>query len=169
MFSTKYCSIFSWNSGSMKVASARDLVKETIKCQPWWWMIFHDGDFFMVMMRHLISGSDTRRGSMAGTWGIRPLSRVRDIVKNRVHGQTWVIVIIITMSPPSTSPSTRIGQQVTTITVLKMINRSILHSLPPHSSSIKSQWIHQAVRHYISTVDFGFWFLVNANQFLQKS
>ena len=152
MFSTKYCSIFSWNSGSMKVASARDLVKETIKCQPWWWMMFfswwffHDGDFFMVMMQHLISGSDTRRGSMAGTWGIRPLSRVRDIVKNRVHGQTWVIVIIA-MSPPSkSSPSTRIGQQVTTNTVLKMINRSILDSLPSHSSSIKSQWIHQAFR-----------------------
>ena len=132
-------------------------------------MVMDDVFFFMVMMRHLISGSDTRRGSMAGTWGIRPLSRVRDIVKNRVHGQTWVIVII-TMSPPSkSSPSTRIGQQVTTITVLKMINRSILDSLPSHSSSIKSQCIHQAVRQYISTVDFGFWFLVNANQFLQKS
>ena len=132
-------------------------------------MVMDDVFFFMVMMRHLISGSDTRRGSMAGTWGIRPLSRVKDMVKNRVHGQTWVIVIIA-MSPPSkSSSSTRIGQQVTTITVLKMINRSILDSLPSHSSSIKSQCIHQAVRHYISTVDFGFWFLVNANQFLQKS
>ena len=26
MFSTKYCSMFSWNSGSIKVASALDLV-----------------------------------------------------------------------------------------------------------------------------------------------
>merc|ERR1719305_680516 len=62
MFSTKYCSMFSWNSGSMKVASARDL----------------------------ISGSDTRRGSMAGTWGIRPFSRVRDMVRKSVQGQTSV-------------------------------------------------------------------------------
>ena len=62
MFSTKYCSMFSWNSGSMKVASALDL----------------------------ISGSETRRGSMAGTWGMRPFSRVSDIVRKRVQGQTWV-------------------------------------------------------------------------------
>ena len=53
--------MFSWNSGSMKVASARDL----------------------------ISGSETRRGSMAGTWGIRPFSRVRDMVRKSVQGQTW--------------------------------------------------------------------------------
>ena len=47
MFSTKYCSIFSWNSGSMKVASARDLVKETIKCQPWWWMMIFSWWWFL--------------------------------------------------------------------------------------------------------------------------
>ena len=43
----------------------------------------------MFFMSNLISGSETRSGSIAGTWGISPLSRVRDIVKKRVQGQTY--------------------------------------------------------------------------------
>ena len=57
---TKYSSMFSWNSGDKKVSSALSL----------------------------ISGSETRRGSIAGIWGINPFNRVRDIVRNRVQGQT---------------------------------------------------------------------------------
>ena len=60
MLATKYSSMFSWNSGDMKVSSARDL----------------------------ISGSVMRKGSIWGTWGIRPLSSVSDMVRNRVQGQT---------------------------------------------------------------------------------
>ena len=60
MFATKYSSMFSWNSGDMKVSSALDL----------------------------ISGSVMRKGSIWGTWGIRPFSSVSDIVRNRVQGQT---------------------------------------------------------------------------------
>ena len=60
MFATKYSSMFSWNSGDMKVSSALDL----------------------------ISGSVMRKGSIWGTWGIRPFSSVSDMVRNRVQGQT---------------------------------------------------------------------------------
>ena len=60
MFWTKYSSMFSWNSGDMKVSSARDL----------------------------ISGSVMRKGSIWGTCGISPFSRVSDIVRNSVQGQT---------------------------------------------------------------------------------
>ena len=43
-----------------------------------------------MMTTNLISGSETRRGSIAGTWGMSPLRRVRDIVRKRVQGQTSV-------------------------------------------------------------------------------
>ena len=65
MFSTKYCSIFSWNSGSMKVASARDLVKETIKCQPWWWMMF----FMMIFSWWWFLYGDDATSSLGRTRG----------------------------------------------------------------------------------------------------
>ena len=58
---TKYSSMFSWNSGDKKVSSAL----------------------------LLISGSVMRKGSIWGTWGMRPLRRVRDMVRKRVQGQTW--------------------------------------------------------------------------------
>ena len=57
---TKYSSMFSWNSGERKVSSAL----------------------------LLISGSVMRKGSIWGTWGMRPLRSVRDMVRKRVQGQT---------------------------------------------------------------------------------
>ena len=67
---TKYSSMFSWNSGSRKVSSAL----------------------------LLISGSVMRKGSIWGTWGIRPFSRVRDMVRKRVQGQTCTRFLAIISS-----------------------------------------------------------------------
>ena len=156
MFSTKYCSIFSWNSGSMKVASARDLVKETIKCQSWWWMMIFSWWWFLYdAAPHLWVGHEEREhGRDVGH---------QTLEQGQGHCQEQ-------------GPRADLGhchyRHVTTIKisinknwatshnyhVLKMINRSILDSLPSHSSSIKSQWIHQAFRQ--KWFHCWFWFLV---------
>ena len=54
----------------------------------------------MVMpMTNLISGSETRRGSMAGTWGMRPLRRVRvrfiEIIFKKILSKTLMFIEII--------------------------------------------------------------------------
>ena len=85
--------MFSWNSGSIKVASALDLVLIMLIMLI---MMIRTRTVMMTMIMtttmttNLISGSETRSGSMAGTWGMSPLRRVRDMVRKRVQGQTSV-------------------------------------------------------------------------------